>query len=148
MKRLQVIVALLIGGASVLSGEPAGAQYRPRISPWLELGRRDAGPLGPYLSNVRPRQQLARTLRQQQGAIRQQNAGLRSLGQQFSRFEREGPVRPTGTSSVFMEYSHYYQFGGSSGRRRSVPVRRPSTSARRPSTSMTRPSMPGISRGF
>lgn len=113
-----------------LAASVAEAQYRggasSGFSPWLNLYRRDPGPLGPYLSNVRPEQRLRRTLYQQGASLQRQSAGLSTLGEQMTVFGRTGTLRPTGTGSGFMNYSHYYQFQRPmAARRRAMPPPRP-----------------------
>ena len=129
MNQLRIPLAFLITCIFLLSVQSARAQRRrpvprrPTISPWLNLSRTDPGPLGGYLSDVRPRQQLARSLQQQNARLQHQGSSIRSLGRRMSLAERPPEsVRPTGTGGVFMNYSHYYQMrglSGSSGSRRS-----------------------------
>ncbi len=128
MNQLRIPLAFLITCIFLLSVQSARAQRRrnlprrPAISSWLNLSRAEPGPLGGYLSDVRPRQQFARSLQQQNARLQHQASSIRSLGRRMSLAERPPEsVRPTGTGSVFMNYSHYYQRGlsGSSGSRRS-----------------------------
>ena len=149
MKRLQLVLALSI--ASVIVSQvnmayaqrsrssirtmqrPSRAPYyptRPALSPWFDLYRRDAGPLGNYNSIVRPELRLQDTLNRQQQSIQRQNEGLgrqdERLNWQRQRLQFQGvrirvleeatfgksPVRPTGTGSTFMNYSHFYSRPG------------------------------------
>jgi len=127
MSRLPLWFALLIFSIAVSSGQPAQAQTpgyrpaRPTLSPYFDLYRRDAGPLGGYHSDFRPRQEFRRSIQQQAAGLQQQNADIRALGQRMSLVEQpsQTSVRPTGTGSVFMNYSHYYQGSGRSGSSRS-----------------------------
>ena len=41
-------------------------------------------------------------------ALEQQRTRVGALGQQMTQLERPSTVRPTGTGSTFMNYSHYY----------------------------------------
>jgi hypothetical protein len=129
MKRLQIPLASMIACILLLSAEPADAQ-RPRniprsptLSPYFDLYRLDPGPLGPYHSDFRPRQEFRRAVQQQSARLQRQNTNIRSLDRRMSLVERPpATVRPTGTGSVFMNYSHYYNLrglSGSSGGRRS-----------------------------
>ena len=126
MNWLRLVLVFLAVSVVLTCVRPAraqgfGSRYRPSmptLSPYFNLYRRDSGPLGNYHTFVRPQQQLRRELQQQSTSIQRQNASLRSLGQQVSRLERPSSVRPTGTGSVFMNYSHYYPSGGSFQRRR------------------------------
>lgn len=134
MKRLPfvlvfVFVCTLVSCLRPAHGQGYSSRYRslgrPTFSPWLDLYRRDPGPVGPYLSNVRPRQELYRTLQGQEAGLRRQTAGLQrqetgilSLQRRVTQLERGGVMAPTGTGSVFMNYSHYYQFRTPFSRRR------------------------------
>jgi hypothetical protein len=122
MRRLPICLAWLILSIAVLVGERAEAQYpgyrppRPTLSPYFDLYRREAGPLGPYHSDFRPRQEFRRTLQQQGASLQQERSTISSLDRRMSLFERAPQgVRPTGTASVFMNYSHYYRLAGRSG---------------------------------
>jgi hypothetical protein len=97
-------VACLVLG----SIQAAQAQYpSPALSPWLNLGRRDPGPVGPYLSYVRPQQRLERTLSGQSASLQQQQASIQTLRTDLSQMQW-APARATGTGSVFMNHSHFY----------------------------------------
>jgi hypothetical protein len=109
-----VVLATLLGIVSVASaqapGGPPPGRYqpsRPTISPYLNLLRRNAGPIPNYYSLVRPQlQQLDTNQRQQAFNSRQQDA-VRSLDRQVLRIA-ESPAAPTGTGAVFRNYSNYY----------------------------------------
>lgn len=107
---------------------------RPTFSPWLELGRRDPGPLGSYLSNVRPEIELRETLRAQESRIQLQGAGLRGLQSEVNRLGQPAAVRPTGTGSVFRNYSHFYPRLGSAPGPRAVPTAPRAMPSYRPSS--------------
>jgi hypothetical protein len=81
---------------------------RPVLSPWFGLYQRNGGPLDNYHTFVRPKIAINDTFQQQQSAIQHNNAGINSLGQDVLQLQEPGTVRPTGTASVFMNYSHYY----------------------------------------
>jgi hypothetical protein len=94
---------------------------------------------------VQPRIELDNTLQRHHLAIQRNNEGIAALGHGLSQIEEQGSVRPTGTGSVFMDYSHYYPSMGGSGRttQSAVRVSRPTRpvqygSVGRPMTSMTR----------
>jgi hypothetical protein len=89
---------------------------RPTLSPWLNLYQRNSGPLDNYHSFVRPELQLQGTLRQQNTAIQSQDQDLRKLSGQFSDIEQGKSVHPTGTGSLYMEYSHFYDSRSIMGR--------------------------------
>lgn len=74
--------------------------------------------MGPYLSYVRPEQQLRQTIVDQQNRINQQALDLQALHQRATAIEIRGALTPTGVSSTFMNYSHYYTFGNTPIRRR------------------------------
>lgn len=151
MRRLQlaivaIVTSAVLGSVRAVPAQNPRSRYtlprRPTISPWLDLYRQEATPVGPYHSFVRPRQQLYRALNEQQTAIRRQSEGLdwqaRRLGLQGDVLRRQSEAlrqgqgrldllegrmfglrpsraRPTGTGSVFMNYSHYFQSSGISG---------------------------------
>jgi hypothetical protein len=129
MDRLLITPAFLIPCILLCTVEPAQAQIpgyrptRPTLSPYFDLYRFEPGPLGGYLSDFRPRQEVRQALQRQSARVQQQSATIRSLDRRMSLVE--GPVdlvRPTGTGSGFMNYSHYYLMRGrarSSGSRRS-----------------------------
>jgi len=136
MKRLQLVPALLVGCVFLLCVGPVHAQRSPRfrpgyqpsrptLSPWFELYRRDSGPLDTYHEFVRPKIQLRDTLRRHSVGLQRQQAGLQrheadlqrqgaAVGRMMSVMGQA--IRPTGTASRFMNYSHYYSYG-SYGRR-------------------------------
>jgi hypothetical protein len=98
------------------------------ISPWMNMFQKNPGPFDNYNSYVRPQLQLQKTLAQQNMAIQQQGRNLQSLGAQMVENDRENRIPVTGTGSVFMSYSHYYQGKGGGGSSAST-ARTPSRSA-------------------
>lgn len=93
----------------------ANVQRQPTLSPYLNLLRNDGEDVGGapnYFAFVRPmldqQQTNRRTNRQIQGLGREMQAVNRQLGHQPS---EAGMLRPTGHQTVFMNHSHYYQFG-------------------------------------
>jgi len=122
MSRSLPVLVLLVGVGLCWLAEPTLAQPplpirdRPTLSPWLNLYRRDPGPIGPYLSYVRPEQRLLSRLSQQRTAQARQNAAIGALRGQLSELSQLGPetaIAPTGTGATFMNYSHF--FGGTGG---------------------------------
>jgi hypothetical protein len=90
-------------------GPPPGRYQptRPTISPYLNLLRRNAGPLPNYYSLVRPQLQQLETNRQQQAVNSQHRGELQTLNRQVLTIS-ESPAASTGTGAVFRNYSHYY----------------------------------------
>ncbi len=133
MKRVQLFMVFVVASVVFSVGQPAYAQPRQgTLSPWLNMFGRNRGPLGPYLSDVRPEQQLQTTLQQHGAGLQQhdarlqrQHVGMGLLGQQMINLERTGTIRSTGTGGGFMNYSHYYQFPGMAAGRRSMQMRAP-----------------------
>ncbi|MBN1911925.1 MAG: hypothetical protein JW818_19545 [Pirellulales bacterium] len=83
---------------------------RPTLSPWFGLYNTNRGPLPNYQNYVVPRQQLERTLQQQETALRMQEAQYRSLQQNLNRrFDQAAEARPTGSNSGFMTYGNRFQ---------------------------------------
>jgi hypothetical protein len=78
---------------------PAG----PTLSPRLNFFRRDPGPVGRYLSFVRPGLQLERTLQQQQTSLTELSSDFRTTTSQ------QPAIPPTGASSVFQNYQRYFR---------------------------------------
>ena len=120
MKPCSMVVVLLAACGALLIARPAEAQgtyrpSRPTISPWLNLYNRNPGPLGNYFTYVRPQMETREALQQQDTRIRQQGAGIQTLGQQVTSLEQQGPTAPTGTGAGFMNYSHYYSAQGRPG---------------------------------
>ena len=115
MSRLHWFLGLVVAFAVAGGVSPVEAQSsryyrppRPTFSPWFSLFQRNTGPLDNYHSFVRPEQRLFRTLQDQGMALEQQRTRVGALGQQMTQLERPSTVRPTGTGSTFMNYSHYY----------------------------------------
>jgi hypothetical protein len=138
MNRLPIHLVLLIISIVLSCVQPTHGQlprYRPTsptLSPYFDLFRRDTGPLGGYHSDYLPRQEFRRSIQQQGARLQQQNASIRSLDQRMSLAEQPPySVRPTGTGSVFMNYSHYYQVPGHSGSRAGSRSWSPSSSRSR-----------------
>jgi hypothetical protein len=117
MRRLTVALLVSFAWHGLVAAQVSWAQgytpATPTLSPWLNLQRRDPGPLGGYLSDVRPQIELNNTLRQQGNGIYANTANLTTLGQQVRQSGPRQAVRPTGTASVYMNYSHYYPALGS-----------------------------------
>lgn len=113
-----VLVVVLAAAGGVSPVEAQSSKYyrppRPTFSPWFNLFQKNTGPLDNYHSFVRPEQRLFKTLQNQGTAIEQQRTQMGTLGQQVTQLERPSTVRPTGTGSTFMNYSHYYPSGGAS----------------------------------
>ncbi len=121
MKRLPLALALLVAGVVFTSDSVSYAQYRPArptLNPWLHGARRNDGLLPDYHTFVRPRQQLHRTLQRQNTEIRSLQRGLVGMDRALMEGKRATSARPTGTGSVFMNYSHYYQYRRPGPRRR------------------------------
>jgi hypothetical protein len=107
--------ALVIAGVCVPSLFAQMGYYSENgtISPWMNMFQRHPGPLDNYHSFVQPQMQLQRTLALQGAALQRHRTEIQSLGQAMSESQHEGGIPPTGTGSVFMDYSHYYSGGGS-----------------------------------
>jgi len=77
---------------------------RPTLSPYLDLFRRDTGPLPNYFTFVRPRQQV-------QTQIQQQAYNMQLLQQQTNTLEDQALAPATGANGAqprFQNYLHYY----------------------------------------
>jgi hypothetical protein len=116
-RRWRSLAGLVVAWAVLAAARPAAAQglYRPAtptMSPWFNLYNKNTGPLDNYHQYVRPEFDLQSTLRQNDARLRFQGAGLQALGAEAAQGGQQGGVRPTGSASVFMSYSHYYPSGG------------------------------------
>jgi hypothetical protein len=80
---------------------------RPTVSPYLNLLRRDVGPLPNYHALVRPQIQQYQNNQVQQYQLQQQRAAIQSNRQELLRVEAAA-IAPTGTGAGFRNYSHYY----------------------------------------
>jgi hypothetical protein len=106
-------LAILLLAASSLHAQVPAPGDRPALSPWFGLYQRNSGPLDNYHTFVQPRIELNNTLQRHQAAIQRNNEGVVSLGHELG---DQRQLHPTGTGSVFMDYSHYYPSLGGSGR--------------------------------
>jgi hypothetical protein len=83
----------------------SGRIQRPAVSPYLNLFRRDAGPVPNYQTLVRPQLQQQTTNYNQSRALEriQQN-----VNEEIQRVERSA-IAPTGHGAFFRFYSHFYR---------------------------------------
>ena len=84
--------------------EPA---YGPTISPYLQYSRPNVGVLNNYYNFVRPRVQLRSSLRMQERQIDRLSREMQQQARTASQI-RDSGVAPTGISSRYMNFSHYY----------------------------------------
>jgi hypothetical protein len=103
-----VIVGICVPNVFAQTGYPGSGP----ISPWMNMFQRHPGPLDNYHSFVQPNLELQKTLTQQNAAIQGQQSQLQHLGQRMSEGQQEVAIPPTGTGSVFMDYSHFYPKNG------------------------------------
>jgi hypothetical protein len=94
------------------------------VSPYLNLLRRDAGPIPNYHTLVRPQLQQQAINQQQQALNLQQQTQLQTQQQGLQRVReglleiRQPQARPTGTGGGFMNFDHFYSFSRQSPGRR------------------------------
>ncbi len=107
---IQFCLTLVIAGvcAPNVLAQPGAYPIGGPISPWMNMFQRHPGPLDNYHSFVQPNMQVQGALSQQNTALQQQRGELQSLVQNESTGQHGEAIAPTGTGSVFMEYSHYY----------------------------------------
>jgi len=113
--RLILLSLLLVGGTVWTPSVFAQPRYFPNrgpISPWMNMWQRQPGPLDNYHTYVQPEMQLQGVVSQQHNALMRNATGIQDLGEQMENGQKEIPVHPTGTGSVFMQYSHYYPTRG------------------------------------
>jgi hypothetical protein len=122
--KLALFSLVLALGASMAPSAFAQVHYYPTsgpISPWMNMWQRKPGPLDNYHQYVQPDLRLQGVISQQHNALSRNTAGIQVLGEQIGK-NREILVQPTGTGSVFMEYSHYFPTGrGGVGHAHSAP---------------------------
>ncbi len=88
--------------------------------PVYDLFRRQTGLLPNYYQFYLPRQQLERTLRLQDYQLQGQGTAIRAMQNQWQQAQSgQQPLQPTGSGSVYMNYSHFYPSPGGK------PVQRP-----------------------
>ncbi len=114
---LLFLTGVVVLSASIVSAQSRPARYtpaRPTVSPYLNLLRRDTGPVPNYYTLVRPQfQQMA--INQQQQVINEfQGQELLNQQQTLQQVQdsnlrlRTPTMRSTGTGGGFMNFSHYY----------------------------------------
>jgi hypothetical protein len=113
--------AMLLGGflavvqsGALLAQPPVGqappARYepaRPTVSPYLNLLRRDIGPIPNYHTLVRPQLQQREHQQRQQIVNAQRQGDIRTLNRRVLELT-EPSVAATGAGGGFRNYSHYY----------------------------------------
>ena len=116
-----VIVIMAIGLLGFILCVPCFGQsapryrpQRPTISPYVNLLRNDSGPVPNYYSLVRPQQDQQAWDREASRFAQSSDLAIRQLNTIVDRRE----IGPTGTGSVFNNYSHYYGTNPSLRRRR------------------------------
>lgn len=137
-RTIQTLVALMacaaFAPAAVSQAQSSGYRpYKPTISPWFNLYNRNTGPLDNYNTYVRPEMELRDTLQQHASGIQRNSTGIRSLGHEVNQLQTEGLIRPTGTGSGFMNYSHYYPALGQ-GRAAAAPAAQHGASSFKPAS--------------
>lgn len=93
----------------------ANVQRRPTLSPYLNLLRNDGDDLGGlpnYHTFVRPMLDQQRTNRRTSQQLQGLNQDVQAVNRQLAHQPSEASMlRPTGHQTVFMNHSHFYQFG-------------------------------------
>ncbi len=99
------------GGPSISHNYRDLAFRRPTVSPYLSLFDRSGSSTTPYYSYVKPRleQQAENRRVQQQTAQLQQE--LNQVSARSNAAQQAGRL-PTGHTTVFMNYSHYFRMPG------------------------------------
>jgi len=138
-----VAISAFCSGANPASAQSSDFGPRPTFSPWFGLYQRNGGPLDNYHTFVRPRMSLNNSLMRQQADIQRNYLGISSLNRNVDQI-REGEVRPTGTGSVYFNYSHYYPMNGQ-GSRSSAPA---SSRSWRPQPASSGRAMASMAGGF
>ena len=115
-------VCTVLSIACSAHAQATSQNYKPTFSPWFGLYQRNSGPLDNYHTFVRPQIDLQDTIQRQRAAIQRNSAGINSLDQDMTDLHEHGTVRPTGTGSVFMDYSHFYPLGRGGGHSTQAPT--------------------------
>jgi hypothetical protein len=108
---MRLILIILVLASFGVEGNRAAAQIRryqparPTISPYLNLLRRDVGPLPNYHALVRPYLEQQSRNQEMSRAIQRNAERLEMLTQGPQRL-RPAPVRPTGSGGRFQNYHH------------------------------------------
>lgn len=114
-RRIAITTALLLPAMTAVAHSqqpgddpgPAGTNpLQPRLSPYLDLLRRDNSVLSPYHSFVRPRQEFRQGFRRQAAKIRRLE---RAVARPAATTSAQNRLR-TGRGGTFHNYLHYYQF--------------------------------------
>jgi hypothetical protein len=101
-----------------VGGIPSYGGESPRLSPWLNLYQRQAGPLDPYHMYVQPEVQLRNTLQVQQAGIQRNKAALNTVAEHVVSTEEafNAPATPTGVAAGFMTQGMYFNsYSGGGG---------------------------------
>ena len=103
-----VMLAISILSVSTAYAQSGGSNYQaPKggtISPWIKLFDRNSSGVDNYHALVRPEIQL-------RSAMKQQDMGLKDLTSQVdNNKDKLEKFSATGSGSVFMQYSHYYDY--------------------------------------
>lgn len=115
-RNLQVLMVLSLAlAASQVDAQgpaamPPPSRYepaRPTISPYLNLLRRDAGPIPNYYSLVRPQLNQIEINQRQQVNNRLQQTQIQDNSRNITNVSKS-IAGPTGTASVYRSYGHYY----------------------------------------
>ena len=112
-------IVLLAGCLGFVAVDAAEAQtyspygdplQRPTVSPYLNLLRGTSeGALPNYYTLVRPQLQQRAAALQQQASINQLQRQVNSLPRRDRLSGVSGEIRTTGHTTLFQNYSHYYQ---------------------------------------
>ena len=112
-----LVLAIVCGLPAVAAAQRPIARYqpaRPTISPYLNLFRRDFGPVPNYYTQVRPELRQRAATRQLQREVQSQRQRLDLVSPQLQLGTRFGPaaVAPTGGPAGFMTHLKFFQTYG------------------------------------
>ena len=118
MQRLSLFTSALLlaclcaerAQAQAPRGPAPPARYqpsRPTVSPYLNLLRRDVGPLPNYYSLVRPQLNQNEFNQRQRVTNAEQQAQIQRNARSIVDIN-ESTAAPTGTASVYRNFGHYY----------------------------------------
>ena len=128
MSRTPLFLVAVVGGLSWAFTQPLFGQVggvpgydgsSSRLSPWLNLYQRQAGPLDPYHMFVQPQLQLNNALQVQQASLQRNKAAVNAVANHVLTAEEafNAQAAPTGVAASFMTHGTYFNSftGGAAG---------------------------------
>ncbi len=118
-----ILTTLIVSWLATIASAQTPPYQPPRVSPWLDINRRGAGPAQNYYRMTRPAFQAQSAFENLQQFDAYTQAALDNQQNQ----QQQASQTVTGHSATFMNYSHFYpgaSGGGRSGGPTGAPRRR------------------------